>query len=98
MDDNYAWDQRRGEDKFYEIDITKVKPAFNQVVISGKNIDNMDIRVRMNGMMFAPEITQVQTEEYKKTFLLKDVITPDALRMEFHRDLVELYEIEVFNV
>jgi hypothetical protein len=36
-----------------------------------------------------------------KTFLLKESVTADALRMEFHKPdgvLVELYEIEIFNV
>ena len=98
VSDNYAWDQRRGDDKFYEIDITKVKPAFNKVVISGKNIDNMEIRVRVNGELSTPEIAEEQVGEYSKTFLLKEAITPDALRLEFHKDLIELYEIEVFKV
>ena len=96
--DNYAWDQINGEDKFYEIDITKVKPAFNKVVIGGQNIDNMEIRVRNNGELSTPAIAEVQTEEFSKTFLLAETVSPDALRLEFHRDRVELYEIEVFKV
>ena len=96
--DNYAWEQRRGDDKFYEIDISKIKPAFNKVVIGGHNIDNMEIRVRINGELSTPMIADVQTEEFSKTFLLKETVSPDALRLEFHKDLVQLYEIEVFQV
>ncbi len=96
--DNYAWAQNKGEDKFYEIDITEVKPAFNKVVIGGKNIDNLELRVRVGGELSTPAIAEVQTEEFSTTFILKETITPDALRLEFHKDKVELYEIEVFKV
>jgi hypothetical protein len=96
--DNFAWQQIKGEDKFYEIDISKVKPTFNKVVISGKNIDNMEIRVRVDGELSTPAIADVQTEEFSTTFMLKESVTPDALRLEFHKNKVELYEIEVFQV
>lgn len=96
--DNWAWEQAKGDNKFYEIDITKVKPVFNKVVISGYNIDNMEIKVRNNGELTVPVIAEVQTEEFSKTYILNEAISPDALRLEFHRDNVELYEIEVFKV
>lgn len=96
--DNFAWQQNKGEDKFYEIDISKIKPVFHKVVIGGKNIDNMEIRVRVGGELITPAIADVQIEEFSKTFILKETISPDALRLEFHKDKVELYEIEVFDV
>ncbi len=96
--DSYAWSQNKGEEKFYEIDITKVKPAFNKVVISGRNIDNMEIRVRTGGELSTPAIVDVQTEEYTTIFTLKETVSPDALRLEFHKDRVELYEVEIFQI
>ena len=98
VNDNYCWEQNKGDNKFYEIDISKVKPAFNKVIISGRNIDNMEIKVRVGEELVTPEIAEVQSEEFSTTFILKDTITPDALRLEFHKDRIELYEIEVFKV
>ena len=98
VNDNYCWEQRRGDNKFYEIDISKIKPAFNKVVISGRNIDNMEIKVRNGDELSAPEIVEIETEEFSTTFILKETVAPDALRLEFHKDLIELYEIEVFKV
>jgi len=43
-----------------------------------------------------PEIAEVQTEEFATTFILKEKIAPEALRLEFKNRRVELYEIEVF--
>lgn len=97
VNDNYAWNQIKGE-KFYEIDISKVKPTFNKVVISGSNIDDMAIKVRNNGELSTPAIAEVKTEEFSTTFMLAEPITPDALRLEMYKDRVELYEIEVFMV
>ena len=98
VSDNYAWDQRRGDDKFYEIDISRIKPTFNKVVIGGCNIDNMQIKVRIDGELSTPEIAEIRTEEFSTTFILTESVTPDALRLEFHKDMIELYEIEVFAV
>lgn len=94
--DTYAWDCRTEREKFMELDLTVVKPNFNKVVISGHQIENMEIKVRNNGELSVPEITEVITEKYSTTFMLKDRICPDALRLEFHNNFIELYEIEVF--
>ena len=99
--DNWAWDQAEGDDKFYEIDISKIQPTFNKVVISGYRLDEMEIKVKIGDEYIVPEAIEVQNEEFSKTFILKDAVTADALRMEFHKPdgvLVELYEIEIFNI
>lgn len=96
--ENWAWEQAKGDEKFYEIDVSKVKPVFNKIVVSGNNIDNMQIRVRMNGELIIPPVAETQTDEFSKTFLLKEAIAPDAIRMEFFRDNIELCEFEIFNV
>ena len=96
--DNYAWSQVSDGDKFYEVDISKIKPAFNKVVISGYHIDDMELKVRNGDELTVPAIAEVQAEEFSTTFILKETITPDALRLEFHQRQVELYEIEVFKV
>ena len=61
----------------------------------------MEIKVKIGDEYIVPETVEVQSEEFSKTFILKDSVTADALRMEFHKPdgvLVELYEIEVFKV
>ena len=94
--ENWAWEQAKGDEKFYEIDVTKVKPVFNKIVVSGHNIDNMQIRVRTNGELVIPPVAETQTGEFSKTFLLKEAISPDAIRMEFFKDNIELCEFEIF--
>lgn len=83
-------------DKFYEMDLTKVKPTFSKLVVSGWHIDDMEVKVRNGGELTVPEIAEVKAEEFSMTFLFKAPITPEALRLEFHQKGVELYEIEVF--
>lgn len=98
---NWAWDQAKGDDKFYEIDISKIQPTFNKVVIHGYHLDEMEIKVKIGEEYIVPECVEVQNEEFSKIFLLKDSVTADGLRMEFHKPdgvLVELYEIEVFKI
>ena len=96
--ENWAWEQVSGEDKFYEIDVSRVKPVFNKVVVSGYNIDDMLLKVRVNGELIEPAIAETQSGEFSKTFLLKEAICPDAIRMEFFQKRIELYEFEIFKV
>ena len=46
--------------------------------------------------MVTPAVAETSCEEYAKTFLLAETVKPDALRLEFNGQQVELYEIEVF--
>ncbi len=94
--DNLAWESRSAGEKFLELNLTKIKPNFNKVVICGHNIADMEVLVRNNGELTTPEMAEVKTEEFSTTFLLKDTVCPDALRLEFKGKNVEVYEIEVF--
>ena len=96
MLDNHAWEQSGDMEKFYELDLTKVKPAFRKVVVYGYSVDDAELKVRNGGELSVPAIVDIQTEEFSKTFILKDTISPEGLRFEFHARKVELYEIEVF--
>jgi len=42
-------------------------------------------------------VAEVLTEEFSTTYILKEAVCPDALRLEFHQEYVELYEIDVFK-
>lgn len=99
MLDNWAWACVQKGEKFMELDLSKIKPCFNKVVIHGSNIADMDIQVSVNGELVAPVVADVKTEEFTTTFMLQDAVSADALRLEFHAyDAIELYEIEVFRV
>ncbi len=93
--DNYAWSCNFG-DKFLELDLTKVKPTFNTVIVYGYNIEDMTLQVRNNDELSVPAMDVAQTDEYAITFTMKEAISPDCLRFEFPKDRVEVYEIEVF--
>ena len=95
--DNLGWEHLyQSKDRFMELDLTKVKPTFDKVVISGYNIANMDIFVRNNGELSVPPIAERLTEEFSTTFLLSEAVCPEALRLVFNNEVTELYEIEVF--
>ena len=94
--DNYAWECIKKEKKFYEMNLAKIKPTFTKVVISGFQIDDMQIKIRVGESLVEPAIAQVITEEFSTTFMLAEPVCPDALRLEFGERTVELYEIELF--
>ena len=94
--DNYAIEMPEGEgERFFEIDLTGVKPVFSKVVVHGYQIDDMQMQLRMNGTLSAPA-AKVETGAFSKTFLLDEPTCPDGLRLEFGQRKMELYEIEVF--
>jgi len=96
--DNLALQVQSKGERFYEVELTKVKPSFSKVVVSGWNLkSNVALKVRMDGNLVAPEIAEVKTEELSVTFLLKEAICPDALHLAFTGDeSMEVYEIEAF--
>ena len=94
--DNYAWECIRKEKKFYEMNLSKVKPTFTKLVVCGFQIDDMEIKIRVGEELVTPAIAEVQIEEFSTTFVLKEPICPDVLRLEFGERPVELYEIELF--
>ena len=94
--DDLAWTQRSDSEKFIELDLTKVKPTFNKVVISGYNTGSMKLKVRNGDELIEPVIVEKKLKEFSTTILLKDKICPESLRLEFFNKHVELYEIEVF--
>ena len=93
--DNLAC-ELRGKDLFLELGLKKVAPTFNKIVLSGWHLEDAVIKVRINGEMITLEPESTQNEEFSATYLLKEPITPDALRFEFPQEFVELYEVEVF--
>ena len=95
--DVVGWMQTGDKEKFVEVDLTKLKPVFTKVVISGYGLEDMELKVGNGGELSVPAIAEVKTEEFATTFVLKEGICPEKLRLEFKTRRVELYEIEVFE-
>ena len=94
--DNLGFNMVGDHDKYIELDLSKVAPTFTKIVVSGWGLQDMELRVRNGEEWTIPEFAEVKTEEFAVTYLLKNAISPDGLRLEFKANRVELYEIEVF--
>lgn len=68
----------------------------SKIVVSGWGLDNTKLQIRNAEESTVSEIAVVKTEEFSVTYLLKDAISPDGLRLDFKSKRVELYEMEVF--
>ncbi len=93
--DNLAC-ELRGKDLFAELDLTKVKPTFSKIVVSGWHLEDAVIKVRVGGELITLEPAEVYNEEFSATYILKETVSPNALRLEFPQEFVELYELEIF--
>ena len=94
--DNLCFNMVGDHDKYVELDLTKVAPTFTKIVVSGWGLDDMKLQVRNGEEWTIPECNDVKAEEFSVTYLLKNAISPDGLRLDFNAHRVELYEIEVF--
>lgn len=95
--DNYAFELKADEGyRFLEVDMTKLPLAISKLVVHGFQIDDVQLKVRLNGELSVPAIKEVQDEQYSKTYFFAEPISPAGLRLEFGQRKVELYEIEAF--
>jgi len=99
--DNYSVVLQPDEEMFLALDLTIVKPTFTKVVVHGYNVSSMELK--LDGQSVTSEVAEITAEDDIVTVLLKEVVTPDALRLEFNNGIaeedkqkVELYEIELF--
>ena len=88
----------RQGDRFCELDLTKAKVSFSKVVISGWNMKaNVALKIRNGEELTSPEFTEIKATETDITYILKEAISPDAIRMEFYGDEnMDISEFEVF--
>jgi len=101
--DNYAVLLHPVEEMFIELGLTQRKPTFTKVVVHGYKVANMELKVRKGDELIVPEIAEFTAEDNIVTVILKEAVTPDALRLEFNngvaedkKEKVELYELEMF--
>ena len=79
-----------------EFDISKVAPKFHKVVIHGYNLDDMKLLAGSGETWNELPVADKKVEQYCTTFLLAETVSPDALRLEFVKEKVEVYEVELF--
>ena len=95
VQDNLSCWIRETPDNFMELDLTKVKPTFQKVVLHGWHLEDTVLKFRSGDDLADADVTETVTDEFSKTFLLAEPVTPDNMRFEFGGKLVELYELEV---
>ena len=96
VQDNLAY-EFKDKDAFMELDLTKVAPTFSKVVLSGWHLEDVQLKLRVNGELVTPECADIRSEEFCVTFNLKEPVSPEAMRFEFPQERIEVYEIEVFK-
>jgi len=93
--DNLAY-EFKDKDSFLELDLSQVKPTFKTVALGGWHLEGAVLKARVGEELTTLEPETTENEEFSATFTLRESICPDALRIEFPAEQVELYEIEVF--
>ena len=96
MPDNLAGWILEAENNFIELDLSKVKETFSKVVVGGWKIEGMKLLVKVGEEWTEPAAADVKIEEFSKTIILANAVTPSAMRLEFGGKAGEIYEIEVF--
>ena len=88
----------RTGDRHLIADLSKVKVSFSKIVVTGWNLKgNMELKVKCGDDFVAPDLAEVKEEKLSTTYLFKNEICPDALRLDFFgTETMELYELEAF--
>ena len=95
--DNLGFWMLGKQDKYVEMDLSKVKPEFTKVSIHGWDLSKMQILVGKEGNLKPLEYKEFIDTKYVKTYILDKAICPDIMRIEIPTDqTVEMYEIELF--
>ena len=92
--DNFACILRG--DTYLELNVTKIMPTFNKVVICGYCVEGAVVKARIDGELKELKPREVQNEEFSTTLLLDEPVCTDLLHFEFPAERVELYEIELY--
>ena len=94
--DNLAGWILEAENNYIELDLTNVQETFSKVVIGGWKLETMKLLVKLGDEWIEPTTTEITTQEFSKTYILAEAVTPDAMRLEFGGKSGEIYEIEAF--
>ena len=97
-DNMVGWIRETPDDpnNFMEVDLKKVNVTFQKVVLHGWKLENTVLKFRNGDSLVEAKTAETATEEFSKTFILVEPVTPDAMRFEFGGKMVEIFELEVF--
>ena len=93
-----AWISPWGKDKYYEISFTKRIPYFKELLVFGYNIDGFKVKIRDGGEWRELKPAKVEQTEFSRKYSFDEILHTVKVRLEFPKDKVELYEIEMPRV
>ena len=93
--DVIAWYDSWGKNKFYEMTFEKIKPTFSEIVVYGLNLDGMRAKVCTGDACRELKPTKVEKGECSLRYVFDRVTAAESLRLEFPKNHLELYEIEL---
>ena len=93
--DVLAWNDTRSKAPFYEISFSGTLPRFDRIRVYGRGLEGMSVKIRAGGewRVLTPAATVTGTDLLGYDFGEK--VTTVKLRIEFPKNGVELYEIEL---
>ena len=94
--DVYAWSSRR-KNGWYEIAFPEDAPTFSKINIFGSNIGGAKVQKRKGGEWISLDPEKTDKGEYSLSFDYSEPQRTVKLRIEFPRERVELYEIELLK-
>ncbi len=95
--DVLAWYQTWGKDKYYEIAFPKFVPEFRRIRIYGAHLDGAVLKIRKHGEWLSPKPSRTENGEYMLMYEYPEKLRTVKLRLEFPKDKIELYEIELLK-
>lgn len=96
--DVYAYDDSWGQCRFVEFSFSRsFIPAFTSISIYGKNIEDAIVKVRKAGIWQEIKPASRAKDNYMLKYIFDQEYSVANLRIEFPRNHIELYEIELFN-
>ena len=84
------------EENYLDVDISRLNIQVNKVVLYGYNIDEAKLMLRNGETLVEAPVSETKIEQYATTFILTESISPEALRFQFAKGPVEIYEIEAY--
>ncbi|MCQ2391046.1 MAG: hypothetical protein MJ240_06465, partial [Kiritimatiellae bacterium] len=96
--DVIAWYDNWGKQKFFEVAFTKFVPHFRQLAVYGRNIEKLVAKIRTGGEWKTLEPVSTEVVPNGVVFTYPEVLSTVKLRLEFPKNKVELYEIELPEV
>ncbi|MBR6373669.1 MAG: hypothetical protein IKS20_10845 [Victivallales bacterium] len=96
--DVYAYDDSWGQSRFVDFSFTrKFIPSFTSISIYGKNIEDAIVKALKAGIWQELKPSSKTKNGYMLKYFFDQEYSVANLRIEFPRNHIELYEIELFN-